>query len=69
MVHIPHMKKHHLKMAIRPACTAIIVVVLHSTHALEVVLFADALYWFHYHVKEAVAAAPVAAKKIRVKRR
>jgi hypothetical protein len=56
--------KHHLKMAIRPAATAIIVVVLHSTHALEVVLFADALYWFHYHVTEAIHAAPrIVAKK------
>jgi hypothetical protein len=68
VVHI-HLRRHHLKMAIRPACTAVIVVVLHSTHALEMVLFADALYWFHHHVKEAVQAAPVAVKKIHVKRR
>ena len=63
-----HLHKQHLKMAIRPACTAIIVVVLHSTHALEVVLFADAIYWFHHHIKEAIAAAPK-AKRVLVKRR
>lgn len=60
-----HVRRHHIKMAIRPAFTAVVVVVLHSTHALEVVLFADALYWFHHHVKEAINAAPVAVKVVR----
>lgn len=63
-----HLHKHHLKLAIRPAATIIIVVVLHSTHALEVVLFADALYWFHHHVKEAINAAPK-AKRVLVKKK
>lgn len=54
-----HLRVHHMKKAVRPGVFAILVVTLHSTHALEAVLFADALYWLHHHVKQAFEAKPV----------
>ena len=48
--------KHHLKRAVRPGVFALLVVTLHSTHALEAVLFVDALFWLHHHVKQAFEA-------------
>lgn len=52
-------RQYHLRMAVRPCLFMVLVVTLHSTHALETVLFADAVYWFSHHVKAAVDAPSV----------
>lgn len=51
---IIHPRKEHAKMAVRPAVFLCLIVALHSTSALEAVLFADALYWLSFHLKHAV---------------
>lgn len=51
---IIHPRKHHVKMSVRPAIFLVLIVTLHSTRALEAVLFADALYWLSHHLKHVV---------------